>query len=87
MVLQLPRLALQFLLNGYDILLAGSASFFPFLPPLVPFLMSLVVALGGGAWLPPVATFVLPRMKVAPTASSLEACWVVMSSSSLVVFG
>jgi hypothetical protein len=55
--------------------------FCPFLPPLAPFLVLLTVALVG------MAVPALARMKAAPTASSLEVCRVVISSSSLVVFG
>jgi hypothetical protein len=66
--------------------LTGAADFCPFLPPLVPFLVLLTVALVGAAR-PPLATIpTLPRMKAATTTSLLEVCRVAMSSSSLVVF-
>jgi hypothetical protein len=61
--------------------------FYPFLPPLAPFLAPLMVALGSCARLPPVAAYALPRTKAALTTSSLKACQVVALSSSLVVFG
>jgi hypothetical protein len=61
--------------------------FCTFLPHLAPFLTLLMVALEGGARLPPAAAFTLPRTKVSLTASSPEACRVAISSSSLVVFG
>jgi hypothetical protein len=60
--------------------------FYPFLPPLAPFLMPLAMALNGATQPPLAAAFVLPRMKAVPTASSLEACQVAVSSISLVVF-
>jgi hypothetical protein len=63
------------------------ASLVPFLPPLMPFLVPLLVALDGAARLPLRTIFPSPRTKTAPTASSLEACQVAISSSSLVVFG
>jgi hypothetical protein len=61
--------------------------FYPFLPPLAPFLAPLTVALDGVARLPPAAAFPSPKIKAAPTASSLAVCRVAISSSSLVVFG
>jgi hypothetical protein len=61
--------------------------FFPFLPPLAPFLAPLMVALVGTAQSPLAAASALPRTKAAPTTFSPEVCRVAMSSSSLVVFG
>jgi hypothetical protein len=46
-----------------------------------------MVALDGADQLSLAAAFVLPRTKVALTASSPEVCLVVISSSSVVVFG
>jgi hypothetical protein len=61
--------------------------FCPFLPPLTPLLALLMVALVGMARPSPAVIPALPRMKVAPTAPSPEACRVAMSSSSMIVFG
>jgi hypothetical protein len=63
------------------------APIMPFFLPLAPFLALLMVALDGAARLPLTVAFTLPRTKAAPTASLQEACRVVISSSSLVVFG
>jgi hypothetical protein len=52
--------------------------FCPFLPPLVPFLALLMAALDGAAQLLLATIFALPRMKVTPTASSLEVYRVVI---------
>jgi hypothetical protein len=65
---------------------APGALLLPLLVTHAPFLVPLTVNLGGGAQLPPLAAFTLPRTKAAPTASSSEACRVATSSSSLVVF-
>jgi hypothetical protein len=59
----------------------------PMEPDLVSAFQALTVALDGAARLLPAAIFPLPRMKAAPTISSPEACRVVISSSSLAVFG
>jgi hypothetical protein len=59
--------------------------FCTFLPHLAPFLTLLMVALDGGARLPPAAAFTLPRTKVSLAASLPEACRAAISSSSLVV--
>jgi hypothetical protein len=59
--------------------------FCPFIPPLVPFLVPLRMALDGAARLLPRATFPLPGTKIALLASLPEACRVVISSNSLVV--
>jgi hypothetical protein len=48
--------------------------FYPFLPPLAPFLELLIAILDGVLQMPTTAIFTLPRMKAAPTASSSEAC-------------
>jgi hypothetical protein len=61
--------------------------------PLWPLLLSLALlfvpllaTLGGTPQLPPGTAFPFPYMKRAPSTSSPEACRVVMSSSSFVVF-
>jgi hypothetical protein len=92
MVLRLSCLVLEVMLSGCDMLLTVTAmhrgcNFYPFLPPLVPFLAPLMVTLGGGARLPPATAFTLPRTKAALTTSSPEVCRVAMSSSFLVAFG
>jgi hypothetical protein len=61
--------------------------FCPFLSPLAPFFVPLLMDLDGAARLPPKTIFSSPRTKTVPTASSWEACWVAILSNSMVVFG
>jgi hypothetical protein len=67
---------------GSDCELPGH-HFYPFLLPIAPFLAALLVDLDGAAQPPPGIIFPLPRTNAAPTTSSLEACRVAISSSSL----
>jgi hypothetical protein len=60
--------------------------FGPLLLPLTLLFAPLSAALGGAHRLPPGTTFPSPWTKMDATASSPKACWVVMSSSSFVVF-
>jgi hypothetical protein len=62
-------------------------AFLPLCVCLVPFLALLMVVLVGSTRPLPFAVFTLSRTKVAPTASSFEACQVVMSRNSLVILG
>jgi hypothetical protein len=62
----------------------------PLWPPLTTFGAPFSVvagSLGGSPRLSPGTTFLSPWMNTALTASSPEACWVVMLSISFVVFG
>jgi hypothetical protein len=92
-----PYLVLEVTFGGRDTLLARVSGFhittavaghYGDAPgePLLPLLTALP-SLAGVVRPLLVAAFALPRMKVAPTTSSREACRVAMSGSYLVVFG
>jgi hypothetical protein len=61
--------------------------FWPFFPPLAPFLVLLTGILGGVDRLLPPAAPILAKVMAALTGSLPEACHVAKSSNSLVVCG